>query len=934
MEFQLNAGFVDKYKSIKPDFGFNGVGLFTYYRTYSRLKPDGTNEQWFETVERVVNSIYSIQKTHIEKEQLGWNERKAQRSAQEMYDRIFNMKFLPAGRMLWALGTDIIHNRKVGQALFNCAFVSTKDIGKSTKEAVKPFTFMMDMSMVGVGVGFDVLGEGSITIKKPKESIAHTIPDSREGWVKSLELLLAAYFNGEPLPQFDYSEIRGPGLPIKGFGGISSGSEPLKKLHLDVEALLEKSVGTPITQRIIADIMNMIGVCVIAGNVRRCLPEGTLVHTESGLKPIEDVEVGEKVYTSKGLYKVSENVYQGEQELVEIHTELCVLKCTAKHKIAVLTSFGSYDWKQAQELVEGDNLVKVNNIETVPYLEPIPFIKLKYKGEKAKTYDLSVPVANEFLVENGLLVHNTAQIMLGNDNSEYLKLKDYRWDNSAGKYVGEAVDRASWGWASNNSVLVNEFSDFKKLGQQTTVNGEPGYVFLENMKKYSRMMDSPDWKDGKVVGTNPCFTEDTLVHTKNGHFQIKDLVGKTVEVHDGNEWVKIDNFRVTGKYQQILAITLYDGSVIKATPYHTFLLEDGSKIEAKNLKEEDALMISSISNKTQKQWNRILSIKDAGIADKVYCCTVPTNNTFSLSCGIRTGQCGEQSLEHFELCNLVEVFPSRCESKEDFLRTLKFSYLVAKTVTLVPTTWSETNRVQKRNRRIGNSISGVASFLEGNSVETLRSWLVDGYSELSKWDKIYSAWFCIPESIKKTSIKPSGTISLLAGVTPGAHFAEFNYYTRRIRIAKSSPLVQYAIKAGYHVEPDIMDSNNTMVVSFPVHVKGRTVKDASIWEKVIVANFLQKYWADNQVSCTVTFTKEEASQIPIILEWLNYDMKAISFLPMLEHGAYAQMPYEAITEEKYNEMVSKIDFGVPIVIKGNEADQVEKFCSNDTCEIQ
>ncbi len=73
--------------------------------------------------------------------------------------------------------------------------------------------------------------------------------------------------------------------------------------------------------------------------------------------------------------------------------------------------------------------------------------------------------------------------------------------------------------------------------------------------------------------------------------------------------------------------------------------------------------------------------------------------------------CLEQTLEPYELCCLVETFPERHESLDDFKRTLKFAYLYAKSVTLGKTHWPETNRVMLRNRRIGCSMSGLAQFI-------------------------------------------------------------------------------------------------------------------------------------------------------------------------------------------------------------------------------
>ena len=92
------------------------------------------------------------------------------------------------------------------------------------------FAWMMDALMVGVGVGFDTEGEGSITIKEPEyTNDIHIIDDSREGWVNSVHILLDGFFFGKGVPKLDYSAIRPEGALIKGFGGTSSGFKPLKR---------------------------------------------------------------------------------------------------------------------------------------------------------------------------------------------------------------------------------------------------------------------------------------------------------------------------------------------------------------------------------------------------------------------------------------------------------------------------------------------------------------------------------------------------------------------------------------------------------------------------------------------------------------------------------------------------------------------------------
>ncbi|MCH7958575.1 MAG: hypothetical protein IID08_00495, partial [Candidatus Hydrogenedentes bacterium] len=123
-----------------------------------------------------------------------------------------------------------------------------------------------------------------------------------------------------------------------------------------------------------------------------------------------------------------------------------------------------------------------------------------------------------------------------------------------------------------------------------------------------------------------------------------------------------------------------------------------------------------------------------------------------------------------------------------------------------------------------------------------------------------------------------------------------------------------------------------MVVYFPVQQEHfeRSKTDVSIWEQVENVAQMQHYWADNQVSATVTFKPEEAKDIPKILELYETRLKSISFLPLEEH-AYPQAPYQTITKETYEMASAKLqtlDFGTLVT---DEAEDI--FCDGDKCQL-
>jgi hypothetical protein len=211
-----------------------------------------------------------------------------------------------------------------------------------------------------------------------------------------------------------------------------------------------------------------------------------------------------------------------------------------------------------------------------------------------------------------------------------------------------------------------------------------------------------------------------------------------------------------------------------------------------------------------------------------------------------------------------------------------------------------------------------------------------GYAEVQKWDRSYSEWLCVRESIKTTTVKPSGTVSILAGETPGVHWPVGGQHVlRAIRFAKADPMVVKFSEAGYLVEDAVTDPN-TVVVYFPIKsVPVRAEREVSLFEKANLAAMAQQYWSDNSVSVTLSFDKEtESKHVGTVLHMYEGRLKTVSFLPM-GNDVYPQQPYTSISEEEYMSYKGRLKkINLKSVYKGNALDAVgEAYCTTDACEI-
>ena len=269
-----------------------------------------------------------------------------------------------------------------------------------------------------------------------------------------------------------------------------------------------------------------------------------------------------------------------------------------------------------------------------------------------------------------------------------------------------------------------------------------------------------------------------------------------------------------------------------------------------------------------------------------------------------TNPCGEISLADKECCNLAELYLNNIESKEEMIECATLLYKTQKAICALPFIHEDTNKIVHKNFRIGQGITGICQSTDNGKLE----WLDPCYKALRKYDQEWSKKQGWPESIKLTTVKPSGTLSLLAGATPGVHPAYSQYYIRRVRMSSEDALAQTCREMNYHVEYvknfDGSLNRDTVIVEFPCQSgkSAKLAKDMKAVDQLDLVKKIQKEWSDNAVSCTVYYKKEELQEIK---EWLrkNYknNIKSVSFLLHQDHG-FDQAPYEEIDTETYKKL--------------------------------
>lgn len=977
--FKLPEDIVDIQRKYPVKFGFNGFGEIVYYTNYSRRKSNGVQEQWVDTCRRVVEGAISIRKNWYLMHGLKWDEYYWTKEAVDLFFYIYTLKLLPPGRGLWAQNTNYVYSHG-SMALNNCgASVVRND------SFAEDMGWIMDALMCGTGIGLRIFTNDFLrsllykasVFKKNSNKINVTIEDSREGWVNSVIILLKSYkWCREPYKEviFDYDKIRELGKPIKGFGGTASGPTPLILLHNRICSFMINFIkGECNSVRTFSDIANSIGACIIAGNVRRSaevilgdINDSVFLNLKNyNLNP-EREEIGWMSNNTVCLEETSDFL-----KLDNIVESICnngepgILNVKNLQKYERYNIIGRPDKanmcnpclsKDTPILVKNKGLIKIKDLS----IEDLIWSKEGWTKVLA-IYDNGLKDVYKYTTNSGTI---------------YLTINHKILQNGIKTQIHEAssIDNLLGGFDDNIKINSQDIMDGLILGDGASLKqGVTNYLYIgkkdqdyfrssvkhliHNCVRLSKgvyRVDSTITRvelsriDKRIIPLRFFnATKDTIagflkgLFTANGDISNDGKVGLRAVSRLLLEQVQImlSSIGISSLMYFDFAHEVYFKSkkYLCKKSYKLRITKDIDKFYSiigflQNYKNEKLALIVKNKHKSINV-KTIFKIKNIAFyaKERVYDITVSNKTHTFWAAGFNVANCGEVGLENKELCNLMELFPVRAKSKKEWLRMCELGTMYATSVSLLPTHDEQTNAVIARNRRIGISICGVSDWFDKWGAFKIVRFMRDGYSHIKETAKFYNEQAGVPIPIRITTVKPSGTVSQLAGVSPGMHFPIHKYAIRRMRISEMSPALTILQRAGIPIEDEVYNKG-TKVIEYPIYTgTTRPVSEVSAWEQFSLLALLQREWSDNMVSCTINFKESEKLDLLRMLAHFIPLIKSVSLLPTRDN-VYPQMPYEGISEDEYSKRVSclkKIDWSD---FEGSDGKE-NKYCSNDSCEI-
>lgn len=950
----ITSEFLKKYDNKQPNWGFNSLGFVVFKRTYSRPLDNGKNEEWYQTVARCINGAQEIGADYTKEE------------AERLFDYMFNLKCSYAGRMLWMLGTD--HVKKWGaNALINCLAYETeiwtdngiKKIGDLSGQKVKL------MTQGGKIVESDVQCFGKqklfkITINKNNsEKVIFTTGNHR--WFRK------PYRSGEERKSNKKIEV------------ITNDLKPKDKLISTFGQSVDEIEISP--YGIIAGLVYGDGsVCNNKAQIRLCGNKNKELF-QYFLNPSYFTYEGDIIVTNLPRY------FKDEPSITMDKSYLYGWLAGYFAADGCIAENGSIMINSARE----DNILFVRDVcaklgieySTVTFQD-----RVGIDGKESRLYKIFLSGydlrSNFFLssVQKDRFFNHKYQ-----EHREWVVKSVDETDRFEDVYC--AIVPETHSFVLDNNILtgncffttITEYEDFCFIFENLMLGGGVGFsVRREDVHELPKIKEGvviahqatkdadfivPDSREGWVYllrrvlksyfASGKSFTYSTILvrgygepikglgGTASGPAILVDGITKICDVIKNREGKKLRSIDVLDVCNIISSIVV-SGNIRRSA---TIALGDPDDYLFLRAKRWD---LGNIPNWRAMSNNTIYADDFSHIQSDIWegyqgngepygFFNLPLTQKFGRlgesrkdNSAVGLNPCGEITLANGEICCLSELFLNNITSKEELIDCAKLLYKTQKAICSLKFLHEKTEKIVHKNYRIGIGATGICQSLE--KVD----WLDDCYKKLREFDIAWSKKKGIPESIKITTVKPSGSISLLAGATPGVHPAYAKYYIRRVRMGSNDPLIDQCKKLGYKVEYvkgyDGEIDYKTMVVEFPCFAGEKAIiaKDMNITKQLDLVKKMQTVWSDNAVSVTVYYRKEE---LPEIKKWLkeNYSnsIKSVSFLLHQDHG-FDQAPYQEITKEQYDEMIKNVKPLTSLMIVGGDLGSLE--CSKGSCPIK
>lgn len=317
-----------------------------------------------------------------------------------------------------------------------------------------------------------------------------------------------------------------------------------------------------------------------------------------------------------------------------------------------------------------------------------------------------------------------------------------------------------------------------------------------------------------------------------------------------------------------------------------------------------------------------------------------------------TNPCSEIILRDKQFCNLTEVVVRSGDSFESLKRKVELATILG-TIQSTFTNFQFLSEEWKKNteeeRLLGVSLTGIMDHwvlngsaagvhMDGENVpNTLEEILSSLRDHARSTNEEWATRLGIPVSASITCVKPSGTVSQLVDSASGIHARHNPYYIRRIRMDKKDPIYAFLKDKGVSVEDEAFRPDSTAVFSFPMKAPDGAVcrKDKSAIEQLELWLTYQRHWCEHKPSVTISVKDEEWFEVGAWVYKYFDEMSGVSFLPMSEHS-YVQAPYEDITEEKYEELITQIpaiDWSEFIELEDFTEGAQQLACVAGVCEL-